>query len=744
MINRTLIRNRMATLNAAICLLLFMSGSASAQEEADTKTQKKNRNTAADVIEIRAKAEPGGGRSAVERERMESVAPMTGVTRQEFKKRANADRLGDVIDRLPGVFMGGAPGENKDIRLRGMDKEFTRFELGGVQLPGGGEKREFQVNRLSPLAFGKIKILRNPTAEYESDGIAGKVLAEPREIPREFRLDLRGALGGIDGLDRPGFGDEGGQLSLGLGDRINESFGYNLFLDYQRFSIEKEKSKHKYKADGSLKESEFEDEHKPTDSFNMMGDFAWFYGDGSEFHFRPMFLTLEEKKHKTKRKTKPGKPDDLELEDEIKQQDTYGATLENKHVFGNAWMLETALDYYATTEDKAKNKTMFKGGVLDKSEVEDEDKEDEYWQIRQKLTVPLELGIPQELKLGYAYRLRERYRNKTKTEIKPDGTTKDKTKPKDNYEMEEDYLALFVQDSLFLTERFTLTPGLRFEHVERSSEAGDGTSGEETLRDLNPSMHALYRQSEQLAFHAAASRSVNRPKFDELAPWNEDKGDRFVQGNPNLEPARSWNFDLGATWRNDDLLLGISLSHKDLKGVIEEVDTGTDFGGKDLYQVENVGDGWLRGVEFEQRLDFEMLASDLRGLTLWANQSLHDSEIEDQSGQTRRLRKQPDWIANVGIDYELAATGTTFTVASKFMDKLKDKNPDGSSEVEEIPVGLDIGIRQKVSKNASLFLEVQNVLDGEKEKHKTALNGETEFESEETGRYFLIGLQGSF
>ncbi|MEX2454931.1 MAG: TonB-dependent receptor plug domain-containing protein, partial [Rhodospirillaceae bacterium] len=67
---------------------------------------------------------------APESERRLLNYPTTGLTRDQFETTPN-QRLGDVLQRLPGVTMGGAPGERKDVRLRGMDKEYTRTQFDG-------------------------------------------------------------------------------------------------------------------------------------------------------------------------------------------------------------------------------------------------------------------------------------------------------------------------------------------------------------------------------------------------------------------------------------------------------------------------------------------------------------------------------------------------------------------------------------------------------------------------------------
>ncbi len=674
----------------------------------------------------------------VAEQRLESPLPFVGLDREEFTERPNANRLGDVINRLPGVFMGGPPTENKDIRLRGLDKEFTRFQYGAVQLPGAGEKREFQVNRLSPFSVGAVRALRSPTAEFESDGIAGRVIADPRPIPEARRLELLGHVGGVDDFD-----GEDWRASLGLGGPIAGPFSANLFLDATRFPLQKEKTKTKLNPDGSLKEREIEDEDKPTRSYNVTADLRYRYDSGA-VHLRPMYLELEEDKDKRKVKIKADGSEELELEDELKEQTTLGATLENEHFFLNGMALETRVSYFETDETKDKDKAAFKAGALDKTEIEDEDKEDAFWEARSALTVPFELGLPHTVKLGAHGRLRERFRDKTKVEISPDGSTSDKTNPKDNYEIEEDYVAGFIQDELALAPRWTLLPGLRVEWVEQTARSGAGLERDETFLDVNPSAHLAWRTTDRLTLKLSGARTLNRPKFDEIAPFREERGDRFVEGNPELEPARAWNVDLSGLYHSNDLTLGLALFYKDINDVIEEAGTGEVIDGKDVFRIQNVGDGRIWGVELEQRLHFALLSPSLEGLSLWSNQAVFDSELTDASGRERPFNEQPESIINGGVDYHLAATGSTLSVAVKRIGELQKVGGQGEDETEAARTTLDLKATQSLGRRAEVFFEALNLTDAEKQKTKIQPNGEIELEEESVGRFFRVGLRARF
>ena len=92
--------------------------------------------------------------------------------------------------------------------------------------------------------------------------------------------------------------------------------------------------------------------------------------------------------------------------------------LEHQHTFASGFNLETKLAYFSTTEDKDKEKLNFKEGVLDKTELEIEDKEDEVIVFKTTGTLPIDAGLRQEIKFGAMVRLRDRFRDQTKTEFK--------------------------------------------------------------------------------------------------------------------------------------------------------------------------------------------------------------------------------------------------------------------------------------------------------------------------------------
>ncbi len=117
--------------------------------------------------------------------RRESSAAKIVIGREEIEKQGDAT-LGEVLKRLPGVTLGGAPGRGGAIRMRGLGGGYTQILLDGERVPPG-----FSVDSLTPEQVEKIEILRAPTAETGARAIAGTINIVLREGQKANPDDLK-------------------------------------------------------------------------------------------------------------------------------------------------------------------------------------------------------------------------------------------------------------------------------------------------------------------------------------------------------------------------------------------------------------------------------------------------------------------------------------------------------------------------------------------------------------------------
>jgi Fe(3+) dicitrate transport protein len=120
-------------------------------------------------------------------------------------------------------------------------------------------------------------------------------------------------------------------------------------------------------------------------------------------------------------------------------------------------------------------------------------------------------------------------------------TSRDGVVVEDNERRNQAYSG-FVQNR-FLFEKFTITPGIRIEHVEfertnRLANAGRGVSGRTDLTQVIPGLGVSYQPAAQFTIFAGAHRGFAPPRTEDII--NNTTG-----GSIDLDPELSWNYELG-------------------------------------------------------------------------------------------------------------------------------------------------------------------------------------------------------
>ncbi|HEV2800460.1 MAG TPA: TonB-dependent receptor [Pyrinomonadaceae bacterium] len=100
----------------------------------------------------------------------------------------------------------------------------------------------------------------------------------------------------------------------------------------------------------------------------------------------------------------------------------------------------------------------------------------------------------------------------------------------------------FVQNR-FLFEKFTITPGVRVEHVEfertnRLANAGRGVSGRTALTQVIPGLGVSYQPAAEWTLFAGVHRGFAPPRTEDII--NNTTG-----GSIDLDPELSWNYEVG-------------------------------------------------------------------------------------------------------------------------------------------------------------------------------------------------------
>ncbi len=282
--------------------------------------------------------------------------------------------------------------------------------------------------------------------------------------------------------------------------------------------------------------------------------------------------------------------------------------------------------------------------------------------------------------------------------------------------------------------------GLRAEYTTFSNDANevefdeDGNlleirpiGAEDNYFDIFPAFHTRYSITDRTNLRFAATQTIARPSYSELAPYRQISYDSEVVsvGNPGLVSLRSTNLDL--MFEHYFYNVGVISAGFFYKSISDFTFTETTEIGDGIFegwfqnQPVNGDDAIVYGVElgWQQRLDF--LPGALSGLGIMINYTYTYSEADYGREETFPLMRQVPHILNTALsfdrggftgqlsyNYQSAAFWDTSTRLPSVIAEREGAFPD---RYRDSFGSLDFSASQRVAPNLYAFLELVNLLD---------------------------------
>jgi outer membrane receptor protein involved in Fe transport len=298
--------------------------------------------------------------------------------------------------------------------------------------------------------------------------------------------------------------------------------------------------------------------------------------------------------------------------------------------------------------------------------------------------------------------------------------------PGDQYQAEDTRRAAYAMLELPLTSWLRTVVGARYEAYRLTLTSRDqvltdiSEDGGAYVKDVLPSLNLIWSPSERVNVRAAFSRTLDRPEFRELAPFQftEATSLRQIIGNPELRVAKIWNADLRWDWfTRPGELLSISVFYKHFDDPIERVFLAAASA---AYSFQNARDGRLYGLELELRQRLDRIAEPLRTFTFLGNLLLSDSEVNViergafiPTNTTRPLEGQSPWVLNLGLLYThpQASTevGLYYNIAG---DRVAAAGGSGVPDIyEQSRSQVDLSITQNLFGGTRVKFQGKNILN---------------------------------
>ncbi len=339
-----------------------------------------------------------------------------------------------------------------------------------------------------------------------------------------------------------------------------------------------------------------------------------------------------------------------------------------------------------------------------------------------------------------------------------------------NYDSKEHIGGAYAMVTL-KTKLGELIAGFRAEHTNQiytmlQHFRNMGQIGEQSYWDYLPSASLKWTPTKNMNIRLSYYRSINRPGFYEIVPYQIMGEEYQEKGNPNLKRARIDNIDLRWEWfpsKTEQILAGVF--YKYLKDPIEQVFVTSDGkigAGTDAYYMpDNLGNAKNMGFEID-------VIKYIRHFGIKANYTYTYSKIttskreykegsaEYKSGvtQSRPLVNQAPHTANISLLYKDTENGWNAQLASSFTGaKLALVSPfKDADQWDKAMFGLDLSAEKQFKNGFSIFFKANNLLDAKRERYlKTVNESNLEYEGQKSdktivgtyqyGRTFLLGVR---
>lgn len=327
--------------------------------------------------------------------------------------------------------------------------------------------------------------------------------------------------------------------------------------------------------------------------------------------------------------------------------------------------------------------------------------------------------------------------------------------PKDSYEAGNRIYAGYLSLDLQATPLLLINAGVRYEASQQWVRYYNDQSIRERRDldkyDLFPALNIRYSLTDEQQLRLAASRTITRPSFIEMAPflYQESYGSVQLRGNEALQNSYNYNLDLRYELlnRRGDMI-SVTGYYKYLDEPIERVQMLA--GGAAVHTFRNADNGMAAGVEIELR---KTLVRDLRlginGTYMYTNVKLPEGGV--YTNKERALQGASPYLLNADLTWTPRFGGERQLNLALLYNlqgpRIQAVGISGLGDVTQRPVHtLNFSAAYRFSARAELKMQLTDLLNRALvfEQEVSQTNRTVEVERYRRGTGFEIGLNLKF
>ncbi|MBS3944362.1 MAG: TonB-dependent receptor [Melioribacter sp.] len=329
------------------------------------------------------------------------------------------------------------------------------------------------------------------------------------------------------------------------------------------------------------------------------------------------------------------------------------------------------------------------------------------------------------------------------------------TQPTDSYSAEQNINAAYLMMDFQPIDKIKIVTGLRYENsvqkLNSKSRTGEPIDVNAQYNDIFPSINITYQPSETINLRFAASRTLARPEFREIAPFTyfDFVSNELVMGNTKLKRSLISNYDIRFEfYPAPKELISISGFYKKFLDPIEQILISSSAL-EPIRSYENAMKANNYGVEFEIRKELEFISPLLNNFAVVGNLSLIKSKIELENRgfqiSERPLQGQADFILNLGIYYEdYSGSLSASLIYNKVGERIAKVGFGGLGDVVELPRDqIDFSLSTKIYSGLSLKVAARDILAQDIKFIQKTPDGDKPSEIGKRGQTFSVGFSYS-
>jgi hemoglobin/transferrin/lactoferrin receptor protein len=313
-----------------------------------------------------------------------------------------------------------------------------------------------------------------------------------------------------------------------------------------------------------------------------------------------------------------------------------------------------------------------------------------------------------------------------------------------------DLLGVYVQDVIPLCERVDLTLGERytFARAEAGKVRDPDTGNRISIADEWNSMVGSARLAwfvdpkEHWNVFGGVSQGFRAPNLSDLSRFDTAQSSEFEVAAPGLDPEKYISYETGVKAKYDNFAAQASYFYTDIRDMIVRTPTGGTINGQPEVTKQNVGNGYVQGVETGVSWRFGPQWT-LFGALAWL-----DGQADSYPTSAPVIKREPlsrlmPTTTQVGLRWDHPNRRLWAETSCTFTDRADRLTAADRIDTQRIPPGgtpgytvLDIRTGWKVCEGLDVWSAVENVTDQDYRIHGSGVN--------EPGTNFKLGAKWRF